>query len=242
MKNYKIIISFIALMALCSCLSKISIFYTPGYITSYYYLERSHVLLLGNVENGELSINFVSYAEKGTSVFDYEKRKQKSDYYKLCCKFNDLYYSQRVEYSCDIGEFHNNVNVYADVVADISIVSDDDWNSEYPRGVLLNDLFGIRAVTIYPYIQSRYEQEEVRTAINLPLSSIYETELCLFVPNKVIKFDRPMPYDTGFYAGGSRFMELYTDRLPENPIQSLHITLTTDEGKTLEYSVELDLR
>lgn len=241
MRRCKIIISAIALIVMCSCGVRNSTFYAPGYISEYYYFERSNVFLLGNAGDDGLSIDFVSYGEDGPSVFDYEKRKKKSNYYNLCCKFGDLYYNQSVTYG-SIGEIHNNMYVYADVVTGINMVSDDDWDNEHPRGVLLNDLFCVRAVTIYPYIQSRYEAEEVRTSIDQPLSNFVKTDLRLLTYYQVIKFKHPMPGSSASYLGGHKFLELYTNKFPDNPIQTLHVALTTDEGKTLEYSVELDLR
>ena len=97
----------------------------------------------------------------------------------------------------------------------------------------------MRYYTVYPYIESEYLSDDQITEIDEPLSNIDANDLKMLMYFYNQPYALELPSDDWCYLA---FLELYTDKLPASPIQSLHITLTTDEGKTLEYSVELDLR
>lgn len=246
MRRCKIIISAIALIVMCSCylgVKNIKI-KAPGYVSYYLNMCKCRVTTTSTVEDGNISINLVLYAQQASSVDDYAKHKKKSHYYKLCQKYDDLYYGQDIRYSTMPGmDYNNGVSAFSEIITGISIVSDDDWNIEYPRGTLLNDLFSVKCVTLYPYIQSRYMLDNDRSSIDMQLSDISENNLKMLTPYQLVEFDEFIQTGQGWVKSGSKFLEFYTDKLPDNPIQSLHITLITDEEcKKLEYSVELDLR
>ncbi len=240
MKSYKILISLIASAVICSC-APIENYYVPGYISEYYFLQEDNSIIVNNddVENGTLSIKLPAHISRSVDVTNYGKKHKKKEYYRLCQKFDDMYYNQHVREPAVGDTWHNYVRAIADVVSDVAIVSDDDWSAAYPKGALLNDLFSVKCKTIYPYIKSRYTAESVFTAIDKPLSDIVESDLTLLQQVSYGYYNESPHY---WVQTGSCFLELYTDKLPDSPIQSLHITLTTDESKTLEYSVELDLR
>jgi len=210
----------------------------PGYISEYIFLpENNPEISVTNYENGILSIKLpMKFPYNYICVFDYGKKKKRSEYYRLCQKFDDLYYNQYVD---ELREFHNDVHAIADVITDIKIASDDAWNAAYTKDVLLNDIFSIKCTTIYPYIKSRYTADPVCTAIDKPVPEIVESDLTL-LQYKLEKEWGDTP--SGWVITENCFLEFYTACLPENPVQSLHITLTTDEGKKLEYPVEIDLR
>ena len=233
--NRLIIMAIVALFVCESCVPAQK-FRAPGYVSEYSYLSEISVQVKCDIENDELSLVLQCYSYNGsTDVGDYYFKKKNSTYYKLCQKFGDLYYNQKCAYMENWVSRSNGVHVIADVVTDIRIVSDDDWNSEYTAGTLLNELFSLKYYTVYPYVESRYKTQNI-TAVDDAVTDMPDLSL------KMMMYDHYneralLPSDWGPFT----FMKLYTDRLPENPIQSLHITLTTDEGKTLEYSVEVDL-
>lgn len=240
MKSYKILISLIASAVIYSC-APIENYYVPGYISEYYFLQEDNSIIVNNddVENDTLSIKLPAHISRSVDVTNYGKKHKKKEYYRLCRKFDDMYYNQYVQEPAVGNIMWNNVHAIADVITDIKIVSDDDWGASHPKGALLNDLFSVKCKTIYPYIKSRYTAESVFTSIDKPLPDIVESDLTLLQQMSYGYYNESPHY---WVQTGSCFLELYTDKLPDNPIQSLYITLTTDEGKTLEYSVELDLR
>lgn len=242
MKRFVVII-FAALIAMSVCRScriyDVPVKYRiPGFVSEYLILDNDNAKAESCVADGKLSLMLNVYASYNEVVAADEymvNGKTDSEYYKLCLKFGDLYYNQKVSVFNDGYIDDNNVNVIADVVTDIRIVSDDDWNSEYTAGTLLNEQFSLKYYTVYPYVESRYKTQNI-TAVDDAVTDMPELSL------KMMMYDHDnrralLPSDWGSFT----FLKLYTDRLPENPIQSLHITLTTDDGKTLEYSVEVDL-
>ena len=245
MKCSKIFIPIVALLVLCSCFlgAKNIEIDAPGYVSYYINMCKCRIMATSEIEDGALSINIVLYAQQASSVNDYAQHKTKSHYYKICQKYDDLYYNQHIEYSTIPGMSYNNgVSAFAESVTGISIVSDDNWDSEHPSGTPLNDIFSVKYVTLYPYVQSHYKAEEIRTSVDIPLSDIADNDLKMLVPYKIVEFDKYMQTGSGLVKAGSAFLELYTDKLPKKRLQSLHITLTTDEGKNIEYTVELDLQ
>lgn len=236
MKKLNIMIA--AGLLLCVSCIPATKFRVPGFVSEYLILENSNDISTVKccVENGVLSLIF-NPAGDTVGVDDYYYNGGKdSEYYRLSKKFNDLYYNQKVSLMDGYMPYTNCFYVVSDVVTDISIVSDDDWNGEYVSGTLLNELFSFKYYTVYPYVESRYRADNVISEVDKPLSDISNSYLKMMMYEDENKIHR-LPSDWEAPA----FLKLYTDKLPDNPIQSLHITLTTDEGKTLEYSVELDL-
>lgn len=212
----------------------------PGFVSEYLILDNDNAKAESCVADGKLSLMLNVYASYNEVVAADEyivNGKTDSEYYKLCLKFGDLYYNQKVSVFNDGYIDDNNVNVIADVVTDIRIVSDNDWNGEYTARTLLNDLFLLKYYTVYPYVESRYKVNDKISVVNMPLSEVADSNIKMMMFDHVYHQATWLPDDWV----APMFLKLYTDRLPENPIQSLHITLTTDEGKTLEYSVEVDL-
>jgi len=211
-------------------------FSAPGYVSEYATISDGNVRVSSRIDDEKLLFELgLNNSNSYTDVGDYYFDKENSEYYRLCRKFGDLYYDQKCAYMENWVSRSNGVHVIADVVTDIRIVSDDDWNSEYTAGTLLNELFSLKYYTVYPYVESRYKTKNI-TAVDDTISDMPELSL------KMMMYDHYdergwLPSDWGSFT----FLKLYTDSLPENPVQSLHITLTTDEGKTLEYSVEVDL-
>lgn len=83
MRRCKIIISAIALIVMCSCylgVKNIKI-KAPGYVSYYLNMCKCRVTTTSTVEDGNISINLVLYAQQASSVDDYAKHKKKSHYY-----------------------------------------------------------------------------------------------------------------------------------------------------------------
>lgn len=241
MRSYKIpIFSIVALTVLCAC-SPMEHYIVPGYVSEYWFLQESNNISVNgdDVENGILSIKLPAHISRSVNATNYGKKHKKKEYYRLCRKFDDMYYNQYVQEPAVGNIMWNNVHAIADVITDIKIVSDDDWDASHPKGALLNDLFSVKCKTIYPYIKSRYTAEFVFTSIDKPLPDIVESDLTLLQRMSYGYYNESPHY---WVQTSYCFLEFYTDRLPASPIQSLHITLTIDERRVLEYSVELDLR
>ena len=229
----------VAGLLLCVSCIPATKFRVPGFVSEYLTLENNNEVSTVKccVENGVLSLIFNPVGD-AVGVDDYYFNGGKnSEYYRFCKKFNDLYYNQKVSLVEGYMPYTNCFYVVSDVVTDIIIVSDDDWNGKYVSGTLLNELFSFKYYTVYPYIESRYKSDKVITEVDKPLPDISSSYLKMMMYEDVNNGHR-LPSDWEAPA----FLKLCTDKLPDNPVQSLHITLTTDDGRKLEYSVELDLR
>lgn len=236
MKRFGVVIVAVVSVVFASCEigDRVYDYNAPGYVSEYYVLDNDNVSVESNLESDKLSIilKIKSGSKNFVSVCEYRKCQKESNYYDLCRKFGDLHYNQSVIESMGYLKC-SQVNVLADIVADIRIVGDDGECS-----ACLNELFSMRYYTVYPYIESGYSSNDKIVEINEPLSNIDANDLKMLMYFYNQPYALELPSDDWHYLA---FLELYTDKLPDNPIQSLRITLTTDEGKTLEYSVELDL-
>lgn len=237
MKRLEVVIVAVvsAVFASCEIGDRVYDYNAPGYVSEYYVLDDDNVSVESNLESGKLSIilKIESGSKNFVSVCEYRKHKKKSNYYDLCRKFGDLHYNQSVIESMGYLKC-SQVNVLADILTDIRILGDDGKCS-----ACLNELFSLRYYTVYPYIESGYFSDDQITEIDEPLSNIDANDLKMLMYFYNQPYALELPSDDWRYLA---FLELYTDKLPDSPIQSLHITLTTDDSKTLEYSVELDLR
>lgn len=238
MKRFGVVIVAVVSVVFASCEigDRVYDYNAPGYVSEYYVLDNDNVSVESNLESDKLSIilKIKSGSKNFVSVCEYRKCQKESNYYDLCRKFGDLHYNQSVIESMGYLKC-SQVNVLADIVADIRIVGDDGECS-----ACLNELFSMRYYTVYPYIESGYSSNDKIVEINEPLSNIDANDLKMLMYFYNQPYALELPSDDWHYLA---FLELYTDKLPDNPIQSLHITLITDEEcKKLEYSVELDLR
>lgn len=228
-----IVLTTLTLSVVCVSCGVKQKFRVPGFVSEYKILESDVRAVEYGIKNGELSLNLLAWGDT-YNTYDYYSYGKETEYYRFCQKFNDLYYNQKV-YELDCHIHDNNVKVVADIITDIQIVSDDDWNGEYAAGTPLNGLFSLKYYTVYPYIASRYKAEDKITTVEMPLSEVANSNIKMMMYDSF--YSRWLPDD---WVGVC--LKFYTDCLPANPIQTLHITLTTDEGKNIEYTVELDLK
>ena len=94
--------------------------------------------------------------------------------------------------------------------------------SGYPTGTLLNDIFSIRLISLYPYVSCGYTGN-VDTLIDKPLSDVTSEDMTLIRLNRA---------EDGVF-------DLYTSVLPDESVRTLRVRLSTDEGYEFEYTFNL---
>ncbi len=224
MKRFTVVAAVLVSMLFTSCRDKVmGQYYAPGYIAKYYaFSEQRYAFGADNVqmENGIFSVRFPFGAIRfSAETNDYLIDGEESDYYKFCVKFNDLSYNQCISFMTSGITKTTGAYAISDVVAGVEILCDEDWASGYPAGTLLNDIFSIRLISLYPYVSCGYTGN-VDTLIDKPLSDVTSEDMTLIRLNRA---------EDGVF-------NLYTSVLPDESVRTLRVRLSTDEGRELEYA------
>ena len=190
----------------------------PGYIYAYVYLDTPDNKVTYEPETLTILL-YKKPSLSGTYAdgldYAFGKGTRKDRYYDLCQKFGDI---NPDGYPCSSEDLILTPEASFEIVRQVTIVSDNDWNAEYPAETPLNDLFTIKYYSYFPYISSRYTSAPL-TSFTKALPDLQPDEMKLILNN----------------------IELSCSTMPtESERHTLTISFELDTDRTATYEVELD--
>lgn len=159
---------------------------SPGFIGEYYSVNDRKSEIKVSVASGQLSVA-ISAGSVYTSVYDYIRNGDRK-YYELCEKYGDLkpggfLYRECMSPSWLMGRRYMGdypvIGALVETISGINITTFYRWDEAHPAGSSLNDIFTIKYVTYYPFIQSGWSLENPATLVEKPLSELCGSDLKL---------------------------------------------------------------
>lgn len=191
---------------------------TSGFSTIKYdengFIDPENPIFDGSIKiqwNGDMSESYAYFNTTDGSIN--ENTLERAVFDSLADKHGDTAYYGPLYQVPVTYEFWNYTASSADI-ARIDIISSDDWDSEHPAGTLLNDMFSIRHVDFYGFIQKGYDKNYKFTYVEKPLVDMDVTDYYLIlnsVTKPIFYLDSSSPADT-------------------DGIQHLVITIVMDDG------------
>ena len=223
---------------LYSCDKSLYVTYS-NYVSAYVFEESLRTIHYKSDDMNHV-FRIASHDPKANFISPHSTGEDKKLFEALSVKNKDTSYNRKfIENDLDDINHSNNV-FFAERITDISITSDTDWNSDYPAGASLNDLFlylscspdayilnGYKKVITESYITTESIDVRLQDLLSWTNANSGDTTTPIYGVLSDIEFEK---YNL---LGISGIIGWFAPTvLPDNPKSKMKITVTFENGKT----------